>query len=52
MKNNRYLITMTERRDGETRTIQQEAITPSREDVIKFYGLREPDIADFKIEEQ
>ena len=50
--NNRYLVTMTECRAGRTRTIQQEAIAPSREDVIKFYGLREPDIVDFKIEEQ
>ena len=47
-----FKVTMKERgRDGVVRTITQTSSCPSREDVIKFYGLNEPDIIDYKIEE-
>lgn len=48
--NKHYRVTMTELRNGMTQTIIQNAYVPSKEDVIKIYGLHEPDILNYKIE--
>ena len=37
--------------DGKIRTIEQQAICPTRQKVIDWYGLNEPDIIEYKIEE-
>ena len=50
--NHTYKVTMNERqKDGSIRTLTQTAVCPSRKDVIKWYGLEEPDIVSYKIEE-
>ena len=46
----KYNVTMVEhQKDGSNHTIIQTAICPSEEDVIKFYGLNEPDIVSYDI---
>lgn len=46
----KYNVTMVERqKDGTTRTLKQSAVCPSEQDVIKFYGLNEPDIVSYDI---
>ena len=50
--NKTFKVIMQERqRDGSVRTITQIAICPSEEEVVKWYGLTEPDIVSFSIEE-
>lgn len=47
-----FKITMKERqRDGSVRTLNQTAICSNREQVIEWYGLEEPDIVSYTIEE-
>lgn len=46
-----YKVTMIELRNGREHTIVQECSAPDREAVIAWYGLREPDIVNYKIEE-
>lgn len=38
-------------KDGIARVLEQEAICESLEEVIKIYGLKEPDILDYDINE-
>lgn len=48
-----FEITMEELgSDGKVRTINQTAIAESQKQVIEFYGLNEPDILYYKIEEK
>ena len=48
----KYKVTMNERQaDGNIRTLDQTAICRSRQEVIEFYGLNEPDIESYTIEE-
>lgn len=48
-----YKITMQERqKDGSIRTLTQTAVCRSRQEVIEWYGLNEPDIVSYKIEEE
>lgn len=50
--NHTYKVTMVERqKNGTTHTITQTAVCPSRDAVIKWYGLNEPDIVSYTIEE-
>lgn len=50
--NHTYKVTMVERqKNGTTHTITQTAVCSSRDAVIKWYGLREPDIVSYTIEE-
>lgn len=50
--NKTFRVTMQERqKDGSVRTITQVAVCPAEQDVIKFYGLNEPDIVSFDIKE-
>lgn len=47
-----FIVTMQERqKDGSILELKVEASAPSREAVIDWYGLNEPDIVSFKIEE-
>ena len=47
-----FKITMKERqRDGSVRTLNQTAICRNRQEVIDWYGLEEPDIVSYTIEE-
>lgn len=47
-----FKVTMTEQgRDGSMLTIEQIADAPSRQHVIDWYGLNEPDILDYQIEQ-
>lgn len=47
-----YKVTMKERgADGSIRTLEQTAVAQSRKQVIDWYGLDEPDIIDYTIEE-
>jgi hypothetical protein len=47
-----YKITMEERqKDGSTRTLTQTAYCRDRQEAIEWYGLNEPDIVSYKIEE-
>lgn len=49
---NTYEITMIERQaDGSTREIVQTAVCASRQQVIEFYGLNEPDIESYTIKQ-
>ena len=49
----KYKVTMQERQaDGSVRTLTQTAICGSRREVVEFYGLNEPDIVGYKIEEE
>lgn len=47
--NKKFKVTMKE--VGREGIIEQIAIVPTREDCIKIYGLKEPDIEWYKIEE-
>lgn len=47
----RFRVTFTENNARFHGTFTRECDVPSREDVIKIYGLNEPDILDYKIEE-
>lgn len=48
-----FKVTMSERqRDGSIRIIEQTAVCDNAQDVIRWYGLEEPDIVDYTIEEQ
>ena len=38
-------------KDGSIHTLKQMAICESRQEVIKWYGLEEPDIVSYTIEE-
>ena len=38
-------------KDGSIRTIEQECWVRDRNEVIRIYGLNEPDIASYEIEE-
>lgn len=47
----KFKVTMKERgRDGSIHTLEQTAICKSRQQVIEFYGLNEPDIVGYTIE--
>lgn len=47
-----FEITMQERqRDGSVRTLTQTAHCQSRQQVMEFYGLNEPDIVSYTIKE-
>ena len=47
----RYRVTMVELRNGREHRIQQECIAQDRAQVIAWYGLNEPDIVSYRIEE-
>ncbi len=48
-----FKVTMVERqKDGSTHTIEQTAVCSTRKQVIEWYGLNEPDIVSYKIEEE
>ena len=48
----KFKVTMKERgRDGSIHTLEQTAICQSRQQVIEFYGLNEPDIISYDIQE-
>lgn len=48
----KFEVTMKERgRDGKVRTITQIAICRDRGEVVRFYGLKEPDIVSYTITE-
>ena len=50
--NHTYKVTMNERqKDGSIRTITQTAVCHHRQQVIDWYGLNEPDIISYTIEE-
>ena len=50
--NHTYKVTMNERqKDGSIRTLTQTAVCRSRSEVIEWYGLEEPDIISYNIEE-
>lgn len=47
-----FRVTMQERqKDGSIHTLTQEASAPNLQVVIDWYGLNEPDIVSYKIEE-
>ena len=46
-----FRVTMIERREGKVLEIVQEAYCESRAQVVEFYGLNEPDIFSYRIEE-
>lgn len=46
----KFEITMVERqKDGSTRTLTQTALCETRQEVIDWYGLNEPDIVSYSI---
>ena len=48
----KFKVIMQERqKDGSIRTIEQTAVCQTRQRVIDWYGLYEPDIVSYKIEE-
>jgi hypothetical protein len=48
----KFKVTMQERqKDGSIRTIEQTAVCQTRQQVIDWYGLNEPDIVSYKVEE-
>lgn len=48
----KFEVTMTELgRDGKARTITQTAICRNKKEVVRFYGLDEPDIVSYSIKE-
>jgi hypothetical protein len=49
--NKHFKVTMTEIGRFGVHTFTQECFVPTRAEVIKIYGLDEPDILDYKIEE-
>lgn len=49
----KFKVTMQERqKDGSIHTIEQTAVCQTRQQVIDWYGLNEPDIVSYKIEEE
>lgn len=49
----KFKVTMVEQqKDGSTHTIEQTAVCSTRQQVIDWYGLNEPDIVSYKIEEE
>lgn len=47
-----FEVTMRELgKDGQVRTIKQTSVCETRQQVIDFYGLNEPDILDYEITE-
>lgn len=49
----RFKVKMVElQRDGSTRELTQIACVSKRQDVIDIYGLNEPDIVSYTIEEE
>ena len=47
----KFRVIMKERgRDGQVHTLTQTAICETRQQVIDWYGLNEPDIIDYTIE--
>lgn len=49
----KFKVTMEERqKDGSIHTIEQTAVCQTRQQVIDWYGLNEPDIVSYKIEEE
>lgn len=47
----KFKVTMVERqKDGSTHTIEQYAVCSTRQQVVDWYGLNEPDIVDYTIE--
>jgi hypothetical protein len=47
-----FKITMQERqKDGSIRTLNQVAVCRNRQEVVDWYGLEEPDIISYTIEE-
>lgn len=47
-----FEVTMRELgKDGEVRTIKQTAVCETRQQVIEWYGLKEPDILSYEIKE-
>lgn len=49
----KFKVTMRERqKDGSIRTITQTAVCQTEQQVVDFYGLKEPDIIDYSIENQ
>ena len=48
-----FKVTMSERqRDGSVHTIEQTAVCNNAQEVVRWYGLEEPDIVYYTIEEQ
>ena len=48
----KFKITMEElQKDGSVRTLTQHAVCGNRQQVIDWYGLNEPDIVSYTIEE-
>lgn len=48
-----FEITMVERqKDGSTRILTQTAVCESRQQVVDWYGLNEPDIESYTIKEE
>lgn len=46
----KFEVTMRELgKDGQVRTIKQTAVCETRQQVIEFYGLNEPDILGYEI---
>ena len=49
----RFKVIMVERQsDGSTHTLTQTAVCETRQQVIDWYGLDEPDIVDYTITEE
>lgn len=49
----KFKVTMVERQpDGTTRTPTQSAVCQTRQQVVDWYGLNEPDIVSYNIEEE
>ena len=47
----KFKVTMVERqKDGSTHTLTQFAVCPTRQEVVEWYGLEEPDIESYRIE--
>lgn len=47
----KFKVTMQERqKDGSIHTIEQTAVCQTRQQVIDWYGLNEPDIVSYNIE--
>lgn len=49
--NKHYRVTMVEFRNGVEHRIEQECFAQDRGQVINWYGLNEPDIVSYRIEE-
>lgn len=49
----KFRVTMVElQKDGSTRTLTQTAVCSTRQQVVDWYGLNEPDIVSYSIEEE